>query len=248
MKLQDWISSLYVKQTFSDLPDEWIQTDTPYREVKELYPFIEFVVNKGTLFLITLSWDEPLESLGEAILSIKRLLGLSKTSRKNTRFKQVADSQSHIGSSDTQTRQTHNVEFQSHGGSKEFGESQMQSTGLAEKTLDHSFPWSQSDDVNIKGISSSSLRQDEERIECPNLFLGWVLSEMECESNSDINIQFDRQSRIIVLNGKGEAMNDWCSAMGDECTHVSNTNTIISNIFSHVSTIHAFQKFQCSQI
>ena len=198
MKLETWISSLYVKKTFSDIPDEWVQTDSQYREVKETYPLVEFVVNRRSMVLMTLSEEEAKKSFDNATDAIEKRLISSRRHKKNVRYAQVVDSQSPSGIADAQTGHTYD-------GPKEVGENLLQST----KTVDRFIPWPpeymevckmflQSDIDNIKRKYRSlqiELKGDGLMIKHANRF-----SEVQ-QDVSSLKMKIKRQIETFVFPG-----------------------------------------------
>ena len=114
------------------------------------------------------------------------------------------------------------AQYQSRKTNKPTNETTCDQTSLLPKSCSKPVDTAYKGKKPLSSHSLTSLLQDDEQICCPNLFLGWLLSEMKCESHSGINIQFDKENKVITFHSEDEEKNAWCSAIKEECQRVSN--------------------------
>ena len=93
MSVQAWITSQIEQKSFSDIPEDWFEDDSAYREVQNLHSCVKIVVCEAErkMVLLTLSWEDALKSLSEAEHDINLLLNLWKMKPNQPKKKKQPD-------------------------------------------------------------------------------------------------------------------------------------------------------------
>ncbi|RUS74140.1 hypothetical protein EGW08_018095, partial [Elysia chlorotica] len=241
MPMQDWIASLIKQKSFSDIPEEWIEDDTAYKNVKQSYTHVKIVVCEAErkIVLLTLSsWGEEAESLVSAAREIRNLLILSRKPSKPFGKAQFYS----FDRKSTAIESAQAIASQDEYEDDHFTEEPIFHRRSTNLHLRESTPASPMDDMPYKIgkeiYPESTEKQDElqatigfpesksnkiieDYIKCPNIFLGWLLSEMNNITNSEIKLKFYRDTKTIVFQSDDEKKEVWQTAIEKECRHGS---------------------------
>ena len=249
MSVQAWITSQIEQKSFSDIPEDWFEDDSAYREVQNLHSCVKIVVCEAErkMVLLTLSWEDALKSLSEAEHDINLLLNLWKMKPNQPKKKKQPDiflKNKGTGTEFTQDVPTHVdqtfVLIENNDRSNKITSPPMNTE--KESYIDHAERQGEQptqrnltrSSSKLGGIMrreetsdslSSLLIKNEGKIQCNNLFLGWLLSEMEFASNSEIIVNFDRDNMVLLFQSEDEKKDAWHAAIEQECRHVSGSKS-----------------------